>query len=93
MRRAPRQALTREPRDGRVHTAFHLVTANVGLAAMVCGFVARASGAELLPLGTVLLGAGGLLSSGGAMSFAFNIWRTMDAARIPLRRGLPLADR
>jgi cbb3-type cytochrome oxidase subunit 1 len=71
----------------------HLVAANVGLAAMVCGFVARVSGSHLLGFGGALLGVGGLLSSAGAVSFAFNVWRTMDAARVPLRRGLPLADR
>jgi cytochrome c oxidase cbb3-type subunit 1 len=71
--------------------AAHLIAANVGLAAMVCGFVARVSGEQLLPVGAVLLAVGGVLSSAGAVSFAFNIWRTMDAARVPVRGGLPLA--
>jgi cbb3-type cytochrome oxidase subunit 1 len=72
--------------------AGHLVAANVGLALMVCGFVARVSGEQLLALGGALLGIGGLMSSVGAVAFAVNIWRTMDAARVPRRRGLPLAS-
>jgi cytochrome c oxidase cbb3-type subunit 1 len=75
----------------RLATA-HLIAANVGLAAMVCGFVARVSGEQSLLTGAVLLGVGGSLSSAGAVAFAVNIWRTMDAARVPLRRGLPLAE-
>ena len=75
----------------RLATA-HLIAANVGLAAMVCGFVARISGEQLLAFGGALLGVGGLISSAGAVAFAVNIWRTMDAGRIPRRRGLPLAS-
>ena len=55
--------------------AWHWWGANVGLALMVCGLVVRV-GAPFL--GTVLLGAGGILSALGAYTFAFLIWRTLD---------------
>lgn len=53
----------------------HWWLANVGLALMVGGFVARV----LEPTtGTVALAAGGVLSSLGAYLFVYLIWRTID---------------
>ena len=54
---------------------WHWWLANVGLAAMVCGFVVRVRS----PLaGTVIVGAGGTLSAIGAYTFVYLIWRTLD---------------
>ena len=50
---------------------------NVGLAAMVVGFVVRAHDAGA---GRALLGVGGLLAAGGAYAFAYNLWRTIGPA-------------
>jgi cbb3-type cytochrome oxidase subunit 1 len=53
----------------------HWWLANLGLALMVGGFVARV----LAPsLGTVVLAAGGLLSAVGAYLFVYLLWRTID---------------
>jgi cytochrome c oxidase cbb3-type subunit 1 len=54
---------------------WHWWGANVGLALMVCGFVVRVRAPYP---GTVLLGAGGILSALGAYTFAYLIWRTLD---------------
>lgn len=53
----------------------HWWVSNVGLAMMVCGFVARV----LHPgAGTIVLAAGGTLSAAGAYTFVYVIWRTVD---------------
>lgn len=53
----------------------HWWLANVGLALMVSGFVARV----LEPsAGTVILAVGGLLSALGAYLFVYLLWRTID---------------
>ena len=54
---------------------WHWWCANLGLALMVCGFVVRVRAPYP---GTVLLGAGGILSALGAYTFAYLIWRTLD---------------
>ena len=64
----------------------HWVFANLGLAAMVAGFVLRPHvGAEALP---VLVG-GGVLSALGAYLFIINIWLTLGGPT-PRSRALPL---
>jgi len=60
--------------------ALHLVLANAGLAAMVGGFLLRA---HLLAIGTPLLQAGAAVAASGALLFAWNVWRTLDAAPAP----------
>jgi cbb3-type cytochrome oxidase subunit 1 len=54
---------------------WHWWGANVGLAMMVCGFVVRVRAPYP---GTVLIGAGGILSALGAYTFVYLIWRTLD---------------
>jgi cbb3-type cytochrome oxidase subunit 1 len=55
---------------------WHWWVSNAGLALMVAGFVMRANGASV---GTPLLAAGGTLSAAGAYTFAYVVWRTIDA--------------
>jgi cytochrome c oxidase cbb3-type subunit 1 len=55
----------------------HFWIANIGLLLMVSGWLLRPFASS----GTRLLQAGGLLSATGAFLFAYNIWRTLDAAR------------
>jgi cbb3-type cytochrome oxidase subunit 1 len=65
----------------RLATA-HLVIANIGLALMVTGFLLRG---QSVGGGPEILAMGGVLSLAGAWAFAWNIWRTLDAA-VPLVR-------
>jgi hypothetical protein len=46
---------------------------------MVAGFIVRASNANV---GTPVLATGGLLSAIGAYTFAYIIWRTIDAPKV-----------
>ena len=55
----------------------HWWVSNAGLACMATGFVLRA---RLLPLGTAVLAAGGVLSALGAYTFVVLLWRTLDGA-------------
>lgn len=57
--------------------AWHWWISNAGLALMVAGFVIRANDATI---GTPLLAAGGVLSALGAYTFAYVLWRTLDAS-------------
>lgn len=59
----------------------HWWMSNVGLVLLALGFVARASSAGPASL---LLASGGSLSALGAYTFAWAIWRTIDAS--PLRK-------
>jgi heme/copper-type cytochrome/quinol oxidase subunit 1 len=58
----------------RILPAIHWWAANVGLAAMITGFM-------LLPHGVggarMVLAAGGTISAAGAYLFIYNLWRTM----------------
>ena len=63
--------------------AWHWWISNAGLALMVAGFVVRANDAAI---GTPLLTAGGVVSALGAYTFAYVLWRTLDASpqlRVP----------
>jgi cbb3-type cytochrome oxidase subunit 1 len=51
--------------------------ANVGLLLMVTGFALAPHGVRLA---SAVLGLGGTLEAIGAYCFAYNLWRTMDAA-------------
>ncbi len=55
-------------------------TAQVGLALLATGFVARVHG---WPGASALVAAGGLASATAAACFVVNLWRTMDAS--PMR--------
>ena len=58
----------------------HLWIANLGLALMVVGWIARPFAIEAMRL----LQLGGVLSALGAFCFAFNIWRTLGTFRLPV---------
>jgi cbb3-type cytochrome oxidase subunit 1 len=74
----------------------HWYLTNVGVGTMAIAFVLRAEG---VAWSTAVLGAGGASAAVGAYLFAYNIWRTLDAAASPRqapsarRAGLPLAQR
>ncbi len=60
---------------------FHWWVANAGLALMVSGFFLRPS----FPMeGQATLVAGAISSATGALAFAVNIWRTLDAGAVRL---------
>lgn len=65
----------------------HLWVANVGLVLLACGFIARVHHPALAPW---LLSSGGVLSASGAYLLAWNLWRTLDRAVVPVTR-LPRA--
>ncbi len=65
----------------------HLVIANLGLAALVCGFAARMRAAAWAP-GS--LAGGAALSVLGAWFLAWNLWRTIDHRIRPRPRPRPL---
>ncbi len=67
------------PRLARIH----LVVANIGVTLMVIGFVWRLHAP--LP-GGVVLGFGASCSATGAYLLAWNLWRTLDRAALPLTR-------
>lgn len=66
--------------------------ANLGLAAMVSGFLLRPHA----PAGQVLLVAGGSLEAAAAAMFIWNIWHTLQAPPVtkpaPAVRGLPVMN-
>ena len=66
------------PLASRRLARLHFWVANIGLAAMVTGWIARVTGPAG---GAVLLGAGGALSAVGASLFIYNIWTTLGPAR------------
>lgn len=75
----------------------HVWLANGGLAALVAGFIAAPHlGQRAVPL----TATGGLLWAAGAYGFAFNMWRTFNAAERrrraaaekPVSRSLPTTD-
>jgi cbb3-type cytochrome oxidase subunit 1 len=66
----------------------HFWIANVGLAALVAGFLLRIG----WPDAHWLLRGGGLLSALGALAFAYNVWRTIgDGSPAPVTLGGPVA--
>ena len=67
---------TGSPLFSRRAAGWHWWISNAGLALMVAGFIVRVSRAGV---GTPLLATGGTLSAIGAYTFAFVIWRTIDA--------------
>jgi cbb3-type cytochrome oxidase subunit 1 len=80
------------PLRHRTLAGVHWAVANIGLVAMVVGFVLRVS--TTTTVGTTVLALGGTLSSAGAVVFAISMWRTIDGPRVratPRRAGLPVA--
>ena len=73
------------PLHDRRLAALHLVVANVGLAALVAGWIARVWWMG----GMVLVQAGAALSAVGAFLFIYNVWRTLDAAGGPAWKAEP----
>jgi cbb3-type cytochrome oxidase subunit 1 len=65
-------------RSRRVAVA-HWWISNLGLAGMACGFAWRVWHPTS---GTLLLASGGTLSALGAYLFAWEIWRTIDGAKV-----------
>jgi cbb3-type cytochrome oxidase subunit 1 len=63
------------PLHSRRAAVAHWWVSNAGLALMVAGFAARATGASF---GVPLLASGGALSALGAYMFAYVLWRTID---------------
>jgi hypothetical protein len=61
----------------------HLVLANVGVAAMAVGFGWRLYQPAV---GGAILGVGAVASASGAYLLAWNLWRTLDSAALPLTR-------
>jgi cbb3-type cytochrome oxidase subunit 1 len=59
--------------------SIHWWLANLGLAAMVVGFLTRPHWTKA----AILLGSGGTLAALGAYAFAYNLWRTLDAVPMP----------
>ena len=78
------------PLHGRRAAAWHCIASNAGLALMVCGFVLRAKGHAQ---GTTVLAIGGALSAGGAYTFAYLLWRTLDAKPFSARPVQPITGR
>ena len=74
------------PLHDRRLAGVHWWLANAGLAGMVAGFVLRP---ESRSASAVLLAGGALLSAGSAYLFAYNIWRTVGPAEVPV----PIARR
>ena len=58
----------------------HFWVANIGLAAMIVGFMMRVSTRFPTAIATVVLAIGGLLSTVGTFFFAWNIWKSMNGA-------------
>jgi cbb3-type cytochrome oxidase subunit 1 len=68
--------------------AAHWWLANLGLAGMVAGFIARphAGGAG------IVLGLGGALAATGAYLFIYNLWRTIDGPKTGRAIPKPVPD-
>ena len=76
------------PLHSRRAATWHWWMSNVGLALMVCGFIARAHArAE----GTPVLAVGGTLSALGAYTFVWVLWHTLDGPA-PMRRAAKRAQ-
>lgn len=65
------------PLHSRRLPVVHLWTANLGVAALVAGWIVRAASA---PAGTLLVGSGAAFSAVGGALFVYNLWRTLDGA-------------
>lgn len=68
------------PLRSRVLAQVHLWVANIGLAALVSGWLLRPRSWEL---GTMTLMVGGVVSAAGAFLFIGNLWQTLAPVRDP----------
>ncbi len=76
---------TGNPLHSRRLAGVHWWLANVGLTALAIGFVARVHwGASGIPV----LAGGGMIAAAGAYTFAYNLWRTLDARPSPAVAGV-----
>ena len=66
------------PLYSRSLAGWHWWIANLGLGAMIVGFITRVNAAVPGVVGMTALAFGGSLFALGAFVFAWNIWRTMD---------------
>lgn len=62
---------------------WHLLLANLGVAAMTIGFAVRL---HLPAIGGAILGSGAVASAVGAYLLAWNLWRTLDKAATSITR-------
>lgn len=77
------------PIHSRALASAHVWLANIGLAGMVAGFfLAPSIGAKSIPV----TATGGVLWALGAYGFAYNMWRTFDAAERKRRLNAKLPD-
>jgi cbb3-type cytochrome oxidase subunit 1 len=81
---------TGRPLHSPALAGLHVWLANLGLALMVAGFLARPHFA----IAPVVIAVGGVTAGAGAFTFIYNIWRTLDGAGVvalskapPLRTG------
>ena len=70
----------------RREAAIHLWVANIGLALLVGGWIARVWTAET---GALLLRVGAAVSAAGAFLFIHNLWRTLGGDRAAPRTAAP----
>ncbi len=76
---------TGNPLHSRTLAGVHWWLANVGLTSLVGGFVMRVHlGEGAIPV----LAGGGVVAAAGAYTFAYNLWRTLDAAPRPALAGV-----
>lgn len=73
---------TGRPLHDRRLAGGHLWLANLGLAGLVSGWIARTV-PVLAGFSASMIGVGAALSALGAFAFIYNIWRTLDAAMVP----------
>lgn len=72
--------------------AFHVWSANIGLAGMVVGFILRVSSRVPQAIAAVPLAIGAVLSAAGAFVFAWNLWVTIGGSgAIQVRRARAIA--
>ena len=71
---------TGNPLTSRPLARIHFVVANLGLAALVGGWITRVHSPAL---GGPAIAIGALLSATGAFLFIFNIWRTLEPRSAP----------
>ena len=83
----PRFAAT--PLYSRRVAAVHFVVANIGVALLASGFIVRFHSTAIA---TPMLAVGGGLSAIGAYALAWNLWRTLDGAAVPLSQLATIAS-
>ncbi len=67
------------PLHSRRLPVLHLWLGNLGVAALVGGWIVRAASASA---GNLLVAAGAVFSGLGGLLFVYNLWRTLDASAL-----------